>query len=132
FRVKTRFLSHVGKSPIAIIVVKDIVPPVGDQEVIKPVVVVIPDTYALSPSRFRQSGLLCYIGERSVTIVSEKAVSRSWRSCTLQGLAIHEKNVLPAVVVIVKEGCTTTGRFKDIFVLVAPTVYGRRRYAGAG
>src|SRR2546430_12856182 len=55
FSSHTRFLADIGESSVAVIVIKDILAVVGDEQVVAAIVVVVADTDALSPAGTAQA-----------------------------------------------------------------------------
>ena len=72
-----------------------------------------------------QSGLGRHVGKRSVAIVLEKMIGRFLSSGKpFQARAVHQKNVEPAVVVVIIESHAAPGRLEKVFVLVLAAVDG--------
>src|SRR5262249_7301026 len=65
---------YVGGRPVAIVVVERVAAPVGDEEIIETVVIVIADAHGLAPSGSRQAGLVGNIAKRSVAVVAQQPV----------------------------------------------------------
>jgi len=113
------FFADVGEGAVAIVVIENIFAEVGDEEIVETVVVVIADADALSPAGVREAGFGGDIGESAVAIIFEEM-----RGGLLAGgeafeaRAVDEKNVEPAVVVVVVEGDAAAGGFEEIFVFV--------------
>src|SRR5437868_2705067 len=66
---QTSLFGDIGEGAVAIIAVEDVFPPVGDEEVIETVVVVVADRYCGCPSAAQQSRLFGDIDEGSVPLV---------------------------------------------------------------
>src|SRR2546425_10566760 len=114
--------ADVGEGAIAVVVVETVFAEVGDEEVVEAVVVVIADANALSPAGMNEAGFDGDIGEGGVAIVFEEAIGgRAARRKTFEASAGDEKNVEPAVVVVVVEGDAAAGGFEQIFVFVFAT-----------
>src|SRR5262249_34856799 len=60
---------HVRKSAIAIVVVENVLAPVGDEQVLESVIVVVADANTHGPTGSEQARLRGYIGEGPVAIV---------------------------------------------------------------
>src|SRR5580704_17243245 len=82
----------------------------------------------------RDAGLHGYIDESAVAIIAKQMRSRfaPWRKA-FQSRSVHQKNVEPAVVVVIVEGNAAAGGFQQILVLVLAAEDGFRvqaRFAG--
>ena len=114
-----RFFAHIRKSSIAIIVIQQIFPEICHEQIVKSVVVVIPDAHALPPAGMHQPGFHRHIRKRPVAIILEQVRGRLLPlRKSFQPPAIHEKNIQPPVVVVVVKRHAASGRFQQIFVLV--------------
>jgi hypothetical protein len=72
-----------------------------------------------------ESGLRGHVGEGSVTIVLEKMRSGFLaRRKALQPPSIHQKNIKPAIIVIVVKSDSTASGFEQIFIFVFAAVDG--------
>src|SRR5437016_11061704 len=67
-----RFLGHIGERAIAIVVIKNILAEIADEEIFEAVVVVVTNANALSPAGVGYAGLHGNVCECSVTIILEK------------------------------------------------------------
>ena len=115
----TSFFANVGEGAVAIVVIQNILTVVGDEEVIEAVVVVIADADALSPTGTAETGFVGDVGEGAVTIVLEEVRARFLAfGEAFQTRAVYDKDVEPAVVVVIVEGNSAAGRLEQIFVLV--------------
>src|SRR2546430_15689476 len=108
-------LCHVGKCAIAVVAIENVVAPIGDEQIFKPVVVVVPDAYSVGPPRFEQPRFLGDICECAVTVVLVKTIARIFGSIR-QTNSREDKNVEPAIVVVVQK-CTTAASYLDDVVL---------------
>src|SRR5947209_8273771 len=115
FRIEPGLLGYVGKGSIAVVVIQNIMTPVGDKQIVEPIVVVVAYAHPLPPSHPNKPCLFAYISKGSITIVSKKPVSWCGGFRSLKGPSVDEKNILPTVVVVIKKGCAATRRFKNIF-----------------
>src|SRR5207253_2397613 len=68
FASHARFLADIGEGSIAIIVVKNVLAVVSDEEVVPAIVVIVADANPLSPTRVRDPSLRSDVGETAVTI----------------------------------------------------------------
>ena len=81
----------------------------------------VADAYALAPPGVSQSGFCRDVGESAVMVVAIK-VAR-WDFSLRNGIkrrAIHDKNVGPAVVVIIKDGDARASGFNNVLFRVFP------------
>src|SRR5277367_4338233 len=100
-----------------VIVVKAILAVVRDVEIFPTIVVVVADADALAPAGRSQAGLFGDVGERAVVIVVVETVGRTLASGkSFQPRAIYEKNVGPAVVVIIEDGHAAARGLDDVFL----------------
>src|SRR6185295_10303054 len=106
-----RPFADIGKRAITVIVVKNTLAEVGDKQVFETVVVIIADADALSPAGVRHAGFRGDVGESAVAIVLEEMGSRLLSSGeALQAPAVDQKNIQPAIIVIiVKRHAATRG-----------------------
>src|SRR5690348_6687878 len=119
------FVSHIGEGAIAIVVIKNILAEIADEEIFEAVVIVVADANTLSPAGAGYARLGSNVGEGAVSIVLEKM--RHWLLAfgkTFQARSVHQKNVEPAIVVIIVESDTAAGGLKKIFVLMLTAVDG--------
>src|SRR5205814_456719 len=113
------FFADVGEGAVAVVVVEDVFPEVRDEEIVEAVVIVIADADALSPAGMKQAGFGGDVGESAVAIVFEKMIGGFLAGGkTFEAPAVDEKNVQPAVVVIIVEGDAAAGGFEKIFIFV--------------
>src|SRR5206468_8653224 len=99
-----RPLRYIGETALAVVAVKDIRPPVGDVEVIETVVVEVGHADAISPSRMRYLGGGCHVFEATIPNIAVQAIGRGTPLKPLEPRAVHEKNVLATIVVVIEEG----------------------------
>jgi hypothetical protein len=105
----------------------------GDVDVFPAVIVVVADGHAVSPAAKIQPGLRRHIGERAVMIVVIEA-----RRMALAGLvvldrrAVNQKDVHPAVVVVVERSRAAALGFNDVKLFPAAAVQVKVDASGAG
>ena len=98
------FLRDVGERAVAVVAVQHVVPPVGDEQIVEAVVVVVADATGLAPAGMGQPRLLRDVGERAVAVVVEQVAGRlAVPHFRVEAAAVHQKDVEPAVVVVVEE-----------------------------
>src|SRR5215469_8166992 len=86
-------LRNIGKGSIAVIVIEDDSAPIGHNQIIESVVVVVADTAALTPARASEAGLFRDVGECSVTVVVKKEVRGLAVRGKLGPRAINKENI---------------------------------------
>src|SRR5213078_1145816 len=64
------FFADVGEGAVAVVVLEDIFPEVGDEESVE--IVVVGDADALSPTGMNETGLGGDVGESAVAVIFEK------------------------------------------------------------
>src|SRR6202035_3933924 len=85
----------------------------------------ITDTHSLSPARMGHAGFGRDIGKSPVAIVFEEMRSgflTGWKA--LKARAVHQKNVQPAVVVVIVESDAATRGLEQVFILMLAAVDG--------
>ena len=66
---QARFLRDIGESAVAIVVKQNVLAPVGDEDIVEAVVIVVGDGDAVGPPAARETGFFGHIGEGAVAIV---------------------------------------------------------------
>src|SRR5882672_6354782 len=97
FRQASR-TGYIRERSITVIAVEDILAPVGDEQIVKAVIVVVAHANTTGPAGLHQSRTLGYIGESSIAVVLIEAIARSRGSAGEAG-AGQQKDVDPSVVV---------------------------------
>src|SRR5436305_1367785 len=104
-RRHTRLTCHVRECAIAIVVIQRAVAPIGYEQIVPPIIVVVAYTAALAPACPNQPALGGDVRKRAVTIVLVE--SARWRIAggvmCLKPRPIHKENVEPAVVIEVEK-----------------------------
>src|SRR6266851_5470037 len=113
------FFADVGEGAVAVVVVENVFSAVGDEEIVETVVIVVADADTLSPAEMQQAGFGGDVGERAIAIVLEEMIC-GFLACgeTFEAPAVDEKNIQPAVVVVIVERDAAAGGFEKILVLV--------------
>src|SRR5579872_1394890 len=119
-----RGLGDIRKSAVAVVAIKAVLSEIGAENVLESVVVVISDANTVSPAGGMQSGLFSHVGKRSIAVVFVQAVRGFGRSAIESGSA-EQKNVDPAIIVVIDKGAAAAVRLKDIFLAVDAAVDGR-------
>src|SRR5882762_7546185 len=110
------FFADIRERAVAIVVVQNIFSVVSDVQIFEAVVVVIADAHPLAPAGVCQPGLFGDIGESAVVIVVVEVARR--RSGSWQGFqfrAVHDENIRPTIVVVIKNGYAGARGFNDVF-----------------
>ena len=107
---------------------------VSNVEILPAVVVVIADADALSPTRSGEAGLCSDIRESSVVIVAIEMISRRWSGRKrFEPGSVHQKNIGPAVIVVIKDRDAGAGGLDDVFLGVDAAedlLHGEARFFG--
>src|SRR6266567_4595301 len=75
-------LGHIGEGSVAVVAIKSVLAEVGAEDIVKAIVVVVPDADSTSPSERAQTCFLRNIRKRSVAVVFVQAIRRAfWRAC---------------------------------------------------
>src|SRR3569833_4152707 len=69
---KPRLLGHVGEGSISVVPKQRILAVIADEQVVPPIVVIVPYATRLSPSGTSQPRFDCLVGKCSVSIVLEQ------------------------------------------------------------
>ena len=109
-------MRDVGERAVAVVVKKVALAVGGDEKIVVAVVVVVADGHSHSKHLDVESRFVRYVGERAVVIVVIELGRRVLLNVAGPVHAIHEKNVRPAVVVIVNEGHTGSHGFGKKFL----------------
>src|SRR5262249_22677600 len=118
-----RFFTDIGESAVAVVVIENIFAKIADEQIIEAVVVVVADADALSPAGVCNTSLECHVGKGAVAIVLEEMRDRFLANRkTFEPRTINEKNIEPAVVVVIVERNTAARGFEQIFVLMFAAV----------
>src|ERR1700739_2298406 len=86
----------------------------GDEDVVEAVVVVVTDGNAEAEQRNAESGFAGHVGKRAVVVVVVE-LRRGGAVFRVGGpvLSVNQKNVRPAVVVVIDEGTTRSHGFRQ-------------------
>ena len=88
----------------------------GDENIVKAIVIVIADGHAHSVELDGEACLRGDVGERAVVII---VIERGMRDVAMMLgpiRAVHEKKILPTVVVVIDERHAGAHRFRQIFL----------------
>ena len=115
--------SDIRECPVAIVVVENVLAPVGHEEVVVAVIIVVPDANPLRPSVPDQARPRRNVRKSAVAVVAKKVVSGllSLRE-PLESRAGKEKDVEPAIVVVVKKGHPAAVRLQNITLCLFSTI----------
>src|SRR5438552_7139367 len=118
---QTRRTGHIRERSVTVVAVEDVLSPVGDEQVVEAIIVIVAHTYAASPARLQQACPLGYIREASVPVVFEEPIAGAPGNVG-EASTGEQKNIEPAIVVEVEKCATTTESFEDVIFVVAFTV----------
>ena len=102
------FLSHISEGSIVIVVIETVLSVIRNVNVRPAIIIVIAYSHAESPSLIRHASFGSYVGEGAVVIVVQQHSAGIWL-LPFQGSkrgAVEQKDVQPAVVVIIKQSYT--------------------------
>src|SRR5271167_708614 len=103
----------IGECSIAVVMVKNILPVISNEQIVVTIVVIVADATGLTPTGVDfQPRTLRNIGERAITVVLEQVTM--WLVAlgeSFQPPSVHQKDVQPAIVVVVVEGEAAARRF---------------------
>src|ERR1035438_2421020 len=115
------FLCDIGEGTVAVVAVENVLSPATDEEIVEAIVIVVAHTNTRCPHGTLQSGLLRHVGEGAVAVVFVQAVGGPGRGAGEQGTA-GDKDVEPAVVIVVEKGDPAAVGLQDVFLLVGVAV----------
>ncbi len=127
--VEARLLCHIRERAVTIVVVESVAVNAGHENVRVTVVVIIADRDADIEARSFQARMLSDIGEGAVPVVAEEAV-RILRRGFLQSrdvCAVREKDIGPAVAVVIEYCDTASHGFRNIFGRTLTAVEAKRK-----
>src|SRR5262249_42320385 len=101
---------------VAVVAVEDLVAVVGDEQIGVAVVVVVAGADALAPAAAGDAGLRGDVGERAVAVVPIEMAHWCGVVRRRQAGAVDEKDVRPAVVVVVEDRDAAAGRLEDVLL----------------
>ncbi len=113
---QTGLLRHIGECSVAIVVIENVLAPVGHQQVRESVVVVVAGAAALRPAGSREARAQGHITESSVAVVMVEMADGSltfWKSRDTR--AVGQKNVRPAIAVVIEDNRAVPCGFNDEF-----------------
>ncbi len=110
---KSGLLRDIGEGAVAIVVIEDVLAPVGQKQIVEAVVIVVADGNGGGPSVASEAGFFGDVDKGTVAIVFVEAVGGSRRRAFQTGAA-EKKNVEPAIVVVVDKRAATADRFDDV------------------
>src|SRR5205823_13328387 len=109
---------------IPVIVIKHILTVVGDENIVETIIVVVTHSHCRSPACSDQSSFDRYICKRAVAVIFVEPIRRAeWRS--FQASSAKDKQVHPAIVIVVDEGHSTPNHLDDVALRVHTTIDNR-------
>ena len=97
--------------------VQPILSVIRDIQVFPPVIVIVPNANSLPPTRGSKSGFLGHVRKSTVMIVAVQVAGwflSAWKAFELG--AVDQKNVRPAIVVVVENRDSRAGRLNDVLL----------------
>ena len=67
--MQSGFFGDVSKGSVAVVPIKFVLTVVGAEQVLKSVIVIVPNAYGGRPSGGMQAGLFCNVGEGPVAVI---------------------------------------------------------------
>ena len=119
FACYARLLADVGKRSVTIVVIQDILAVIGYEQIVPSIVVVVANADALAPARVSHSSLGRNVSEGTIAVVAEK-MRRGFAAGgkAFQPPAIYQKNIEPAIVIVIIKSHSAARCFQQIFILV--------------
>lgn len=108
----TRLFGNIGEGAVAVVMIQNVAAPVADEQVVVSVVIVIADATTLPPTVAQQACLGSHVSECAIAIVTKQ--KGCGLATSLQGRSIHEEDVKPAIIVIVKQRDAATHLLEKI------------------
>src|SRR5260370_14273898 len=128
-RAQSGFPGYVGESAVPIVVVEEVLAPVRDEQILKPIVIVVANTNSGRPTCAEQARFGGYVGEGAVPIILVEPVRRARRS-SREARPAKDENIHPAIVIVVEECAATPHGFDDIVFAIDAAVNGGGVQAG--
>src|SRR5437016_1048457 len=111
---EARLLRHVGEGAITVVVIKSVLTPVCDEEVVPTVVVEVSDAHSLTPTSTRQPRLRGHVGECPIAIVMIQMAGRRFAvGKTFQHGGAYLEDVGPAILIVIIKGDAAARRLDD-------------------
>ena len=129
---QARILCDIGERAVTVVPVQDVLPPIRDEQVVVPAVVVVPDADGRCPAAPHQPGVLGHVGERAVAVVSVQAVGGAGRD-SIHETPVQDEDVEPSVVVVIEERRSAADGLEDEARVIGGAVdrgLGEARFAG--
>ena len=106
-------LGHIGKSSVAVIAIKSVLPETGAKDVVEPVIIVVADADSTGPSDGMQASFFGDVRECPVPVVFVKPIRRALGNAS-ETRAAQDKQVHPAIVVVIHERTAASGGLHDV------------------
>src|SRR5580704_2005779 len=107
-------LGGIGEGSVAIVVPQGAITPVGDVQVVETIIIVVARANALAPASAGNAGFEGDIGKGAVPVVLVEPAH--WRLTRwplgFKAGTVHQKDIEPAIVVVVDEGAAAPGSFE--------------------
>src|SRR5690242_2031074 len=116
--VHARLGSYIGESSVAVIVVKHAAIEVGDVDILIAVVVIIAYGHAETPATVIQTGFGTNVAKGAIVVVAVKRHTMAAFGAQIgESGAVHQQDVHPAVVVVIKNRHAAAHGFHDVELL---------------
>src|ERR1017187_1015454 len=112
---------YVRESAVAIVAVQDVLGPSGDEDILKPIVVVVTYGYATEPARTGEPGFRGDVREGAVAIVLIQAIRGAFRNA-FPAAAGEYQYVEPAIVVVIEKGGAAADGLQNVGIRIYPPV----------
>src|SRR5258708_330241 len=112
-RAQSGFPGYVGKSAVPIVVIEDVLAPVSDEQILKPIVIVVANTNSGRPTCAEQARFRGYVGEGAVPIIFVEPVRRARRS-SREARPAKAQNIHPTIVILVEQSAPPPHGFHHI------------------
>ena len=129
FGNQSRLRRDVRKRTVAIIAVKRVLAPIGDEKVQAAIVVVIAHGNALAPTGSPQAGLIGNVGEGAIVVVAIEAVG-GLRGRIFKTGPAYDEDVQPAIAIVIQQRYAAGGCFRQILNVLLRAIDDGLRKAG--
>ncbi len=120
---------YIGESAVPVVSIQRVLAPVGEEEIVEAVIVIVADGHGRCPAGASEAGFPGHIGESAVSIIPVQPVDGAFGRAFQAGAA-QQEDVEPAVVVIVKQRAAAAHGFEDVRLAIGSPVNERRMQSG--
>ena len=104
---------HIGESSVAVIAIKGVLTEIAAEDIVKPIVVVVPDANSTGPTKRAQPCFFCDVGKCPVTVILIQPIRRAFRSAS-KARAAQNKQIHPAIIIVIDESAAASGGLHDV------------------